>query len=97
METPQLTSVFIGVTTLAALIQTGIITGLYMASLKISKQAQRAMGQARRNFGTIEQLTARLERTSTRLSEFTSSQKGSLKQFETKLDQTMERLRRKIA
>ena len=97
MADQNLLTVFIALTTLAVLIQTGIVAGLLFATLKMSHQADRAIIEARRLFEPAHRFLDALETASVRLAEFSASSHGTLRQAEERWEQRLDRFRKKIA
>jgi hypothetical protein len=97
MADQNLLTFFIAITTLAVLIQTGIVAGLFFASLKMSKQADRAAVEFRRLLDPLHRLVDAMETASVRVSEFSASSQGNLRQVEARWAEVLEKLRQKIA
>lgn len=97
MVDENLLTFFIALTTLAVLIQTGIVTGLFVATLKMSRQADRATAEVRRLIDPIHRVVDTMESASLRLSEFSATSKGTVQRVGSNWEQALERLRRKIA
>src|ERR1041385_7781863 len=96
MADQQLLTIFIAITAVAVLIQTGITAGLCVMSLKMSRQADRAAAEARRLAGPVHEMMHKIEEAANRLAEFSSSAKTELHQMEFRFDRTLDRLHRKI-
>jgi len=86
MADQQLLTIFIAVTAVAILIQTGITAGLCFMSLKMSRQAERAASEARRFVGPVHDMVHKIEVAANRLAEFSSSAKTELHQMEFRFD-----------
>jgi hypothetical protein len=97
MVNQSLLTTFIALTTLAVLIQTGIIAGLYFVTMKMSRQADRVTAETRRLFDPLRRIIGTLETASVRISEFSRSSQDQLKRAELHLDRTLDRVRRRIA
>ena|ERR1043166_1796996 len=97
MVDQNLLTVFLALTALAVLIQTGIVAGLFLVTLKMSKQADRATTEIRRLFEPLQRIVTAMETASIRVSELSASTQGTLRQAEEKWDQTLEQFRRKIS
>jgi hypothetical protein len=67
MVDQNLLTIFIGLTTLSILIQTGIIAGLCYVTLKMSRQADRAVSQSRRMFDPLHRIVDTLHTGSVRV------------------------------
>ena len=97
MVDQNLLTTFIALTTLAVLIQTGIVAGLYFVTLKASRQVDRLTAETRRLFTPLHRIIETLESSSAQISRFAKSSQGQLKQAELRFDRSMDRLRRRIA
>jgi hypothetical protein len=82
MVDQRLLTIFIALTSVAILIQTGIFVGLYIVSRKISLQADRAIDQTQKLFGPMDRLIDMLQTASSRLAEFSASTQGRARQVE---------------
>ena len=82
MVDQNLLTIFVGLTTLAVLIQTGILVGLYFVSSKVSRQADQAMDMARNVMGPVQNAVTNLQSVSARMAEFGQKMPGQLRQFE---------------
>jgi len=69
----DLLTLFIAVTALAVIVQTAVVTGLCIATLKMARQADRAIAETQRLFGPIQQIVTTLETASSKLGNFTVS------------------------
>jgi len=97
MADQNLLTIFVAVTALAVLIQTGIVAGIFFASLKISRQADRAAAEARRFVEPAHRMVNTLESASNQLADFSASTQASLRQWERQLSDALDRFRRKVA
>jgi hypothetical protein len=97
MVNQDLLTTFIAITTLAILIQTGIVAGLFFVTRKISQQADRAIGQTHKLFEPVHRLVGTLETTSERMTQYSASAPATIREFESKAERTLERVRQKIA
>jgi hypothetical protein len=97
MVNSHLLTVFIGLTTLSVLIQTGIVTGLLIAMLKMNQQADRAFAEIRRLVVPLHRVVESMDTASARVSEFSASSHGTFRQFQSRLDRVLEQFRRRIA
>jgi uncharacterized protein Yka (UPF0111/DUF47 family) len=97
MANQDLLTILLALIALAVLIQTGIAIGLYFVSMKISRQADRAVEETQRLFGPIHRMVDMLDSSSNRITEFSASTQVKLRQWERQFDQMLDRLRRKVA
>jgi hypothetical protein len=97
MVDQNLLTVFIALTTLSILIQTGIIAGLFYVTYKMSQQADRALGQSRRLYDPLHRIVDSLQTGSVRIHEFANSSRAKLKQTELQMDRAMDKVRQRIA
>jgi len=67
MVDQNLLTIFIGLTTLSILIQTGIIAGLFYVTIKMSRQADRALAQSGRMFDPLHRIVDTLQTGSVRV------------------------------
>jgi len=88
---PELLIIFVALTTIAVLIQTGIAVGLYLATLKLSQQADRALAYSRRLIEPTRGMIDRLESTSVQAAEFSAQSQGRLRQLALHVDRLMDR------
>jgi hypothetical protein len=77
----NLWTIFIALTAVASLIQTGILLGFYFLSTKLSRQADQIMDMMRRLLDPVQNAVENLETTVQRVSEFSSKMPGQLRQF----------------
>lgn len=70
MVDQNLLTVFVALTTLAVLIQTGILVGLYFASTKLSRQAEQALDATRSIIGPVHTAVENLRVVTSRIAEF---------------------------
>jgi len=100
MADERLLTIFIAVTAVAVLLQTGITAGLCFMSLKMSRQADRAAAEARKFVGPVHDLMNKIEFAANRLAEVSASTQTQLHQREFQLDRTLDRtvdrLKRKV-
>jgi hypothetical protein len=82
MVDQNLLTIFVGLTTLAVLIQTGILVGLYFVSSRVSRQADQAMDMARNVMGPVQNTVTNLQSVSARMAEFGQKMPEQLRQFE---------------
>ena len=97
MTDQNLITLFIAIATVAVIIQTGIIAGLCFASLKISRQADRAALEARRLIEPVHRMVNTLESASNHLADFSASSQDNLRQWERQISEILDRFRRKVA
>jgi hypothetical protein len=79
MDNQNLLTIFIAITALAVLIQTGILAGFYFASLKLSRQFDQAVGLTRNLVGPLQNAVENLRSVTTRMAEFSASIRGWLR------------------
>jgi hypothetical protein len=82
MVDQNLLTIFIALTTLAVLIQTGILVGFYFLSTKLSRQADRAMDATRNFLGPVQKAVENLQDVSARIVEFGAATRGQMQQLE---------------
>ena len=82
MVNPNLLTVFIALTAIAVLLQTGILVGLYFLSSKLSRQADQALAVTRNVLGPLQNVTESLQTVSARVTEFGAVTQGPLRQLE---------------
>ena len=78
MVDQNLLTIFIGLTTLSILIQTGIIAGLFYVTYKMSQQADRALAQSGRITEPLHRIVNSLQTGSARFNEFANSSRAKL-------------------
>ncbi len=83
MADQNLLTIFIAITALAVLIQTGILAGFYFASLKLSRQFDQAMDLTRNLLGPLHNAAENLRSATGRMAEFSAATRGQLRQSET--------------
>lgn len=93
----NLLTIFVAITTLAILIQTGIAAGLLIATMKMSAQTDRAVSQVKKLIGPANKAIETIETASVGVSRFGATSKHSLREFEDRWEQALERFRRKVA
>jgi len=69
----NLLTIFIAVTTVAVLIQTGIVTGVYFVSAKLTRQVDTALDATRNLLGPLQNTVENLKTTTGRIAEFSSN------------------------
>jgi hypothetical protein len=79
MVDQNLLTIFLGLTTLSILIQSGVIAGLFYVTLKMSRQADRALSQSRLMFDPLHRIVDTLQTGSARINEFANSSRAKLK------------------
>jgi len=82
MADQNLLTIFLAITAVAVLIQTGILVGFYFASLKLSRQFDQAMDLTRNLFGPLQNAVENLRSVTGRIAEFSASTRGQLQQIE---------------
>jgi len=76
MADQNLLTIFLAVTALAVLIQTGILVGFYFASLKLSRQFDQALEMTHNLFGPLQTTVANLKIATARVADFSASTRG---------------------
>jgi hypothetical protein len=82
MVDQNLLTIFIAVTTVAILIQTGILVGFYFLSTKLSRQADQAMDMTRNFLGPLQATVENLKAVTARIAQFSSTTQEQLRQIE---------------
>ena len=82
MVDQNLLTIFIALTAVAVLIQTGILVGFFFVSTKLSRQADQALDTARNLLGPIQTTVENLQTVSARVAEFGAVTRGQLRQLE---------------
>ncbi|HEY2383594.1 MAG TPA: hypothetical protein VGK48_20660 [Terriglobia bacterium] len=82
MVDQNLLTIFIALTAVAVLIQTGILAGFLFLSTKLSRQADKATDTARNLLGTLQKAVENLQTVSASAAEFGTTARGQLRQFE---------------
>ena len=78
----NLVIIFIALTAVAVLIQTGILAGLYFVSMKLSRQADRAIDVTRNFLDPVQRTVENLQGVSARIAEFGAATREQLQQLE---------------
>ena len=78
----NLLTIFIALTAVAVVIQTGILVGFYFLSSKLSRQADQAIDVTRNLLGPLQTAVENLRTVTARIAEFSASTQGQLRQFE---------------
>jgi len=78
----NLLTIFIAITTVAVLIQTGILVGLFVMSTKVSRRADQAMDATRNLLGPLQTAAGNLQALTSRIAEFSTAAQDQLRQFE---------------
>ena len=78
----NLVIIFIALTTVAVLIQTGILAGFFFLSTKLSRQADQAMDVSRNLLGPLHKVAESLQVVSARAAEVGASAHGQLSKLE---------------
>ena len=76
MVNQNLLTVFITLTAVAVLIQTGIFVGFYLVSMKLSRQAEQALTATRNILNPLQNVTENLQTVSARVAEFGATTQG---------------------
>jgi hypothetical protein len=82
MVDQRLLTIFVAVTALAVVIQTGILVGFYLLSSKLSRQADQAMDVTRNVLVPLQTSIESLQTVTLRLSEFSSSAQGQIRHLQ---------------
>jgi len=82
MADQNLLTIFIALTALAVVIQTGILVGFYFASLKLTRQLDQAMDMTRSVFGPLHNAVESLRSVTSRIAEFSATTRTQLRQLE---------------
>jgi len=82
MVDQNLLTIFIALTTIAVLIQTGILAGLYFVSMKVNRQVDYAMDVTRNLLGPLQTTVENLQAVSKTVAEYSSKAHGQLRQLE---------------
>jgi hypothetical protein len=69
MVSQNLMTVFVALTAVAVLIQTGILAGFYFLSMKVSRQADKAMDASRNLVGPLHTVADNLQDVSARIAD----------------------------
>jgi len=93
----NLLTIFIAITTLAVLIQTGIVAGLLVATMKMTAQADRAVSEARKLLGPVQKAIDAIETASVELSRFGATSQHAMREAEARWEHTLQRFRKKVA
>ena len=79
MADQNLLTIFLAILALAVLIQTGILVGFYVASLKLSRQFDQIAGLTRNVLGPLENAVENLRNVTARVAEFSASTRSWLR------------------
>ena len=82
MVDQHLLTIFIALTTLAVLIQTGILVGFFFLSTKLSRQADRAIDVTRNFLDPLQKTVENLQGVSAHIVEFGAAARGQMQQLE---------------
>jgi hypothetical protein len=88
MVDQDLLTVFVALTVLAVVIQTGILAGIYLVSSKLTKHAERAVEGTRSLFGPMQTVVENLKAASARIAEMGARTRGEMRDIERSLDKT---------
>jgi len=83
MVDSNLMTIFVALTAVAVLIQTGILVGFYFLSTKLSRQADRAMDATRTLVGPMHKVADNLQEISGRIVRIGATAQDSLRQLDT--------------
>ena len=73
MAGENLLTIFVALTAVAVLIQTGILVGFYFVSSKLSRQAEQVVDITRNVLGPLQSTVENLKTVTARVAEFSSS------------------------
>jgi hypothetical protein len=73
MADQNLLTIFLALTAVAVLIQTGILVGFYLASLKLSRQFDQTVDLTRNLLGPLQNTVENLKGVTDRIAEFSAS------------------------
>ena len=73
MSDQNLLTIFVALTTVAVVMQTGILAAFYFLSTKLSRQADQAMDMARNVLGPIETTAENLQAVAARVADLSST------------------------
>ncbi len=82
MADQNLLTIFIALTALAVLIQTGILVGFYFASMKLSRQVDQALDLTRNVLAPLQNAIETLRGVTARVADFSASTRDQLRQLE---------------
>jgi len=82
MAQQELITIFVALTAVAVVIQTGVVVGLYLMSAKMMAQADRAMATTRQLFPSIERAIDNLHDASARFDEYGTKGLTQLRELE---------------
>ena len=82
MVDQRLLTIFVALTSVAVLIQTGILAGLYFLSMKVNRQVDYAMNVTRNLIGPIHTTVENLQAVSKTVAEYSSKARGQLREIE---------------
>jgi len=93
----NLLTIFIAITTLAILIQTGIVAGLLVATMKMSAQADRAVSETRKLLGPAQKAIDAIETASVGLSRFGATSHHTIREAGARWEAGLRQFKKKIA
>jgi hypothetical protein len=82
MNDTNLLTIFVALTAVAVLIQTGILVGLYFLSTKLSRQADRAIDTSRNMVGPLHKAADKLQDVSARMAEIGAMAQEKLRRLD---------------
>ena len=82
MVDQDLLTIFVALTAVAVVIQTGILVGFYFLSSKLSRQADQALDVTHNMLGPLQTAVENLKAVTGRVAEFSASTQGQLRQLE---------------
>jgi hypothetical protein len=78
----NLLTIFVALTAVAVVIQTGILVGFYFLSTKLGRRADQAFEATRNILGPIEATAENLKAVTARIAEFSETAQKQLRQLE---------------
>ena len=85
MVDQKLLTIFVALTSVAIVIQTGILVGFYVLSHKVSRQANRAVEETQNLFGPMNRLIEKSQTASDRLAQISALTQGRARQLHVKV------------
>ena len=82
MVDQRVLTIFLALTAVAVLIQTGLLVGFYFASTKLSRQVDQALDTTRNVLGPLQNTVESLQIVTERIAEVSATAKGQLRQVE---------------
>ena len=82
MVDQNLLTVFVAVTAVAVLIQTGILVGFYVVTAKLSRQSDQAIDTVHKLLGPLESAVENLRLVTSHIADFSHSTQRQIRQVE---------------